>query len=377
MRRTVIAVVILAGGIVGFLAWQQTRTRPFVVSGFVEADEIRVGSRVGGRVKQVFVAEGSRVKVGDPLIEVDPFDLREQLADAKAQLAANQAEYDQLKAGYRKEEIEQARAKRDLAQAALDEAVAGPRPREIEVAKEDLNRAKADLAFATSEHERVSKLRAQAQTAPREVEEVVRNLKAAEAASAAAEQRLALLTEGTRKEAIAQARAKAADAAEALKLLEAGYRAELIAQAAAKVEAAKARAAAIEARVKELTVVSPCDCAVETVDLRPGDLVAANAPAAALLDVSRLWVRAYVPESRLGEIALDQRVPVRVDSFPNERFTGRITFIAREAEFTPRNVQTPEERSKQAFRIKVTLETGVEKARVGMAADVMLDEKVK
>jgi multidrug resistance efflux pump len=113
---------------------------------------------------------------------------------------------------------------------------------------------------------------------------------------------------------------------------------------------------------------------VEAIDLHPGDLVAPNAPAVALLDVSHLWVRAYVPESRLGEVRLGQKVPVRVDSFPGRRFSGRLTFIAQEAEFTPRNVQTPEERSKQVFRIKVELDAGRDRLRAGMAADVLLSE---
>lgn len=377
MAKTILIVLLIAAGIIGFLGWQQSREQPFTVSGFIEADEVRIGSRVGGRVARVLGVEGRTVKAGEPLIELDPFDWREQLAEAQAQLAANQAEYERIKSGYRAEEIEQARAKRDAAQAALDLAVAGPRPREIEVAREELNRAKADLAFSTSEHARIAKLRESAQSSPMEYEEVVRRLKTAEATAAAAEQKLALLTEGTRAEEIASARAKAAEASQALKLLEAGYQPEVVAEAAARVDAAKARVAAMDVRIKELTILSPCDCSIESIDLRPGDQIAAGAPAVSLLELNKLWVRAYVPEARLGEVKLDQRVVVRVDSSPKDPLVGRISFIAREAEFTPRNVQTPEERSKQAFRIKVTLETGVEKARIGTAADVCFDEAVK
>jgi len=376
MPKTIFVIILLAGGIVGYLSWQQSRPRPFVVSGFIEADEIRIGSRVGGRVAQVFGVEGRTIIKGEPLLELDPFDWREQLAEAQAQLAASQAEYERIKTGFRKEEIEQARAKHDAAQAALDQAVAGPRPREIEVAREELNRAKADLQFATSEHARIARLRESSQSSPVEYEETIRKLRTAEAAAAAAEQKLALLTEGTRKEEIASARAKAAEAAQALKLLEAGYQPEVIAEAAARVDAGKARVAAMQIRLDELTVHSPCDCSIETLDLRPGDQIAAGAPAVALLDLSHLWIRAYVPEARLGEIKLDQRVVVRADSRQGEVLIGRISFIAREAEFTPRNVQTPEERSKQAFRIKVVLETGVDRVRIGMAADVCFDEPV-
>ena len=91
-----------------------------------------------------------------------------------------------------------------------------------------------------------------------------------------------------------------------------------------------------------------------------------------VLDTSNLWVRAYVPENRLA-FNLNDEVTVTVDSHPNRTFRGRVTFIASQAEFTPNNVQTPEERSKQVFRIKVTLIDGLDVLRPGMPADVLLE----
>ncbi|HVP12106.1 MAG TPA: efflux RND transporter periplasmic adaptor subunit [Phycisphaerae bacterium] len=376
MRRTAVIFVVAAVVIISWLYWQKVRPAPFVVSGFIEADEIRVGSRVGGRVAEVIAYEGQRVGTGTLLYRIDPFDLMEQLAEAKASAAANKAEHDRLAAGYRKEEIEQARAKRDEAKATLDKLVAGPRPQEIETARQHLNIAKAGLEFAEAEHARLLKLRQEAQAAPTEFDQAVKALKAGQAEVAEAEQQLSLLLAGTRPEEIAAAQAALADAEQALKLMEAGYRPEDVAKAAAQLAAAEAKVAAIETQIKELEVNAPCDCVVEAIDLRPGDIVAANAPSAALLDPSRLWVRAYVPESRLGQVRLDQRVPIHVDSFPGRRFAAHVTFIAREAEFTPRNIQTPEERSKQVFRIKVTLDEGLDRLRAGMSADVLLDEKI-
>jgi multidrug resistance efflux pump len=374
MRRLVIVFVLVAAGIIGWLYWTQSRPERFIVSGLVEADQIRVGSRVGGRVAEVFVAEGQSVKAGKPLLKIDPFDLRERLAEATAALAAAQAELTRLKGGFRAEEVAQARAERDQVKATLAKLVAGPRPAEIEIAREQLNAAKASLELAESEYARLNRLREAEQAAPTEFDEAVRTLKTARAEVAAAERRLALLEEGTRKEEIAEARAALARAEAALKLLEDGYRAEDIAKAAAEVAAGQARVEAIGVQIGELTVAAPCDCVVEAIDLQPGDLVAANAPAISLLDPSKLWVRAYVPEARLGQVALGQRTPVMVDSFPDRKFAARVSFISREAEFTPRNIQTPEERSKQVFRIKVTLEEGLDMLRVGMAADVLLDE---
>jgi len=374
MPRIVLILAAVVVGLVSWLAWQQTRIPPFIVSGFIEADVARIGSRVGGRIAEVLVEEGSPVTKGQPVLRIDPFDLNAQLAQAKSTLAALDAELARLTAGFRAEEIEQARAMRDEAAATLDRLVAGPRPDEINIARDQLKIGQADFDYARSEYERLSRLSEQSQAAPTELDNALRAYKTAEAKVAEASHKLALLVEGTRKEEIAAARAALTRADQALKLVEQGYRKEDIDRAKAEAAAAKSRVEAINVQLSELTIFSPCDCVVEAVDLQPGDLVGPNAPTIALLDTSNLWVRAYVPESRLGEVVLGGEVPIGVDSFPGERFKSRITFIAREAEFTPRNVQTPEERSKQVFRIKATLQEGTDRLRIGMAADVHFDE---
>ncbi len=374
MWRWVVMGVLVAAAIVGWLYWDQQRGEPLVVSGFVEADQVRVGSRVGGRVAEVKVVEGRRLKAGEPLFSVEPFDLQEQLKQAQADLAAVRAEYDRLKSGFRKEEIEQARAKRDRAKSVLDKLIAGPRPEEIAIAEEDVKRAEASLRLAKVEYDRLADLREKGQAAAIEYEQSVRQHSVTQAEVGAARQRLALLKAGTRKEEIAEVQAALAEAEQALNLMENGYRSEDVAKAAAQVAAAEARVAAIQVRLADLVVTAPEDCIVEAIDLQPGELLAPNAPAVSLLDMSHLWVRAYVPASRLGEVTVGRQVPIRADAFPDKRFRGRITFIAQEAEFTPRNVQTPEERSKLVFRIKVALEEGLDQLRVGMIADVLLGE---
>jgi multidrug resistance efflux pump len=121
-----------------------------------------------------------------------------------------------------------------------------------------------------------------------------------------------------------------------------------------------------------LRIAAPVDGVVEAVDLQPGDLVSANAPVLSLMDLRELWVRAYVPEDALN-VQVGQDVVVTVDSYPDRSFSGKISFVARQAEFTPGNVQTPEERSQQVFRIKVALTEGLDELRPGMAADVWLE----
>lgn len=373
MSRRFVLLPILVIALIAWLVYFQNRPQPLVVSGFVEADIVRVGSRVGGRVSEVSVAEGDSVDPGEPLYRIDPFDLQKRLAQADAETAAARAAHAQLKSGYRCEEIEQARAARDRAAAVLARAEAGPRPREIEVARETVNRATADLELARSENDRIVELQKQGQAARTEIDRALREVKAAQAGLSTAEQQLALLKEGTRAEEIAEARAALAEAAQRLKLMEAGSRIEEIDRAAAQLAAAESQADVIRVQLAELTVTSPCNCLVEAVDLHPGDFVARDAPSIALLDLSRLWVRAYVPENRLNLAQIGREVAVSLDSFPGRRFKGHITFVARDAEFTPRSIQTPEERSKQVFRVKVQLDVKQGELSVGMPADVWLD----
>ncbi len=177
---------------------------------------------------------------------------------------------------------------------------------------------------------------------------------------------------GTRPEEIAAAKAQLDEAQQAWLLEQNGYRAEDVAQTKAALESAQAALRAMDEQIGELTITAPLDAVVEAVDLRPGDMVTANAPVLSLTDISRLWVRVYVPENHL-DLKLDEKVWVTIDSYPGRRFGGHISFIARQGEFTPSNVQTPEERSKQVFRVRVTLDEGLEELRAGMSADVWLE----
>lgn len=371
MHRAWLVIPLIAVAL-ALLVASRRQTQPFFVSGFLEADEIRVGSRVGGRVASVHALEGQAVAGGTVLAELEGFDLHERLAQARAALAARTAQLDKLRAGFRIEEIEQARARRDRAQAILDRLLAGPRALEIQILENKLEYARAQMVKAEIEHARIEKLFAEGRAAKEEMDEVTRVIDSARAAFNVARDELALAREGTRAEELAEARAVLAESAQALALLEAGFRREDIAEAQANVEAAGAAVAALERQREELAIRAPAACVVEAIDLQPGDLVAPNAPVISLMDAASLWVRAYVPENRLN-LTLDQPVSVRVDSFPGRFFAGRISFIARQAEFTPANIQTPEERSKQVFRIKVVLDEGREVLRPGMSADVFLD----
>ncbi|MAT69650.1 MAG: hypothetical protein CMJ58_09010 [Planctomycetaceae bacterium] len=368
--RIIIALLAVAAlaGLVFYSQWRPVDDR---ISGIVEADEIRVGSRVGGRVQAVHVEEGDRVAPCDVLLQLEPFDLQAQLAQAQAELAARQAEFAKYKAGLRPEEVSQAKARSQQLQAKLDQLIAGPRPQEIDVAKAQLNVAQAQLRFAEESLARVRQAREARAATPQDLDQAVAALQAAQGEVAARQEELSLLQAGTREEEIRAARAAAAEAQLAAELAEQGFREEDIASAQAAADAAEASVAALQARIEELQVRAPVAGVIESLDIRKGDMASAGAPVLAILADGRMWVRAYVPETRLN-VKTGQQVAITVDSYPQERFAAEITYISRQAEFTPSNVQTPEERVKQVFRIKATLAEGRDKLRPGMPADVWL-----
>ncbi|MCC7292167.1 MAG: HlyD family efflux transporter periplasmic adaptor subunit [Phycisphaerales bacterium] len=370
--RTALLLIPAALIIIVALFWSRGGNGPFYVSGFVEADVVRVGSRVGGRVQKVDAVEGRAVRSGDGLIQLEPHDLMERLAEAQAQHAARRAQLTKLQAGFRTEEIEQARARRDRYKTILDRLIAGPRPLEIRILEERLEVANADLVNAQAEYKRVADLFEQERANQNEMDDVVRLLNNARARHAAAQDELSLAREGTRAEEIAEARAALAEAQQALALVEAGYRKEDVEQAQAELGAVAATIEVIRRQVDELTVKAPQDGVIEAIELQPGDLVAPNAPLLTIILPESLFVRAYVPENRIS-LASDQKVWVRVDAFQGRLFAGRVSFISREGEFTPSNVQTPEERVKQVFRIKVTMDEGKDVLRSGMSADVFFE----
>jgi multidrug resistance efflux pump len=228
-------------------------------------------------------------------------------------------------------QLEVARARVAGAEARLRLAEAGPRREARERARLDWEAAKTDLRRLEALHRDGVVDRASYDRA------VVRE--------ATAKQTFAEADRGTRREEIEAVRA-ALD----------GERAEL---------------ARLERERSELQVHAPAAGRVESIDLRPGDLVAANRPVATLLEPGQLWVRVYLPEPRLGEAAVGQSVAVAVDSFPGRTFPGRIVEIRHQAEYLPRNVQTLDQRSDQVFGVKVALESAAD-LRPGMATTVTL-----
>jgi multidrug resistance efflux pump len=367
----VIGVLILAG--LGYSLRNVFGNRSeFVISGIIEADDIHVGSRVGGRVLKVAVKRGQAVKAGEPLVLLEPQELNAALAEAQASLRQAQAKFALLSAGYRKEEIEQAEAAARQAQAELDQQISGPRQQEIDQAAADWKAAKAQAENARKFLSRMDDLAKRELIAKQEYDDALTKADEAEQKMQSARERYNLLLSGTRKEEVERARQRWAEADAKRRQLRGGFRKEEIAQAKSEMEAARARLEQIQTQLDETVIKAPVDALVDALDLEPGDLVGAGKPVATLLRTGSLWVRAYLPEARLGFVQPGLKVKVRVDSFPLKDFSGAVRRVHRQGEFTPRNIQTHEERVLQVFQVEVVIDDPEHMLRPGMSADVTI-----
>jgi multidrug resistance efflux pump len=166
---------------------------------------------------------------------------------------------------------------------------------------------------------------------------------------------------------------QAKTAREALLELERGTRPEDIAAAKATLEAEQRQLGYLERQRAESLVKAPVAGVIESMDLRPGDLVGPNQPVARMLEPSQIWVRVYVPEPQLGRVRVGQQARIKVDTYPNREFPGRVVEIRTQSEYTPRNVQTLDQRMDQVFGVKVAIDPAPE-LKPGMAATVRLVE---
>lgn len=359
-RKRIIILAILVAVVTGtalYAAWFR-RDTALQGSGTVEARNIRVGSKVGGRIDKVLVREGDSVEPGQVLITFDDRELQ-------AALEQSRANAEKAQRGYRPEEIAEARAAAAQAKADYELRKNGYRQEDIDAAKADLDRANADEVRTHLDFDRYDALAKNDVGSKQQRDTAEANWKVALAQQQSAQRKLDQWQRGYRPEEIASAEAHYVQATATLEKLERGNRRE-------DVELAKAAYAYDLARYRERQVTAPAAAVVEVLDVRPGDLIAPNTPVATLLERDQIYVRIYIPETEIGRVRLRQTAEVRVDSFPNQVFNGAVEQINQQAEFLPRNVQTREERVHQLFGVKIRIDDSSGRVRAGMAADVKL-----
>jgi multidrug resistance efflux pump len=340
--------------------------------GTVEVQEVRLGSKVGGRVAAVHVHESQVVEPNTLLVSFDSPELVARRDLARARLDAAQAALDKANRGPRDEEIAEAKAAADAAKARHAKMTIGFREEEKERAKQDLSASLAEEKQAEDEMVRLQKLSGTGATSLTDVSIALMVRDRARARVKSARALHDMMERGNRPEDISESLAEADRAEARLLLLRNGTRPEDKAAAYAAVGEAQAALNEAEVNLREVSVVASERCVVETLPVRAGSLVPAGQPVVVVHRTDDLWVKVFVPATDLGRLRLGQAVEVSVDSHTGTRFPGRVVHVATVSEFTPRNVQSLDERRHQVFAVKVRVTDPQGVFKSGMAAEVFV-----
>jgi len=317
-----VVVVALAATAAYFILRGGPRGDGLVASGTVEATEAQLGFEVSGRIAAVVVREGDTVTQGQALAQLDTTEAATRRSQSQAQARAARARLLELERGSRPEEIDQARA---AARAA------------------DQRRAEAERDFDRA-----------------------KQLIETDAISRQAYDQATL--------ALDLARAVQVQAAKQLELVEQGPRQEQIAAQRALLQQAEAAVRTFDAQISRMTIRAPFDGVVTARAREPGEIVSPGSAVMTVLNRNDRWVRIYVPETRIGAVRLQGRASISTDSYPGKSYPGDVESIASEAEFTPKTVQTREERVKLVYAVKVRITDDPDnQLKPGMPADVQLE----
>lgn len=319
---TAVVVIMVIGA--GTAAWFRFRESKEVgvirVSGNIEVTDVDVSFKIPGRLLRRSVDEGMSVSVGQPVARLDSADLEREAGMKEAELQA--------------------------AEAVLRELVAGARPREIARAMAALSAAQSEAERLSGDFDRAKALHARDVISRQEFERVRAAYEVADERRKEAKESFHLVEEGPRREQIEQSRARVRQAKEALELA--------------------------RTRLSYAMIVSPLAGVVLSKNAEPGDYVAPGTPVVTVGSLKDPWLRAYIEETDLGRIKVGQAVEVTADTYPGKKYAGRISFIASQAEFTPKNVQTRKERVKLVYRIKVDVSNPDMELKPGMPADAAI-----
>jgi HlyD family secretion protein len=425
-KRLAIALALLVATAAIYLIMRpRPRSRDWVdASGVIEATEVDLSPLVGGQLTEVAVREGDSVTRGQIIAEIDREDLSAQLTQARGAVQAAEGglaraeavvvgagdslanaqilyskstevkgRYEQAVAQY-----DAAVAARGQAQARLDLVLSGARTEQIRQARATIQTAEANWKNAQQDLERLDRLFDEGAVSRQQLDRQRSATEAAAGTRDAARARLEELEAGARTEeerqaeaALAQAEANVAVAAQArdvaaevladnlelkqrLDLARAEQRAAQQAKVAAQgsLESARGALAAAEKRLRDATVRAPMSGAVVLKIREPGETVAPGQAVVRIADLDHMWLRVYVPQTELDRVKLGQEAEVRIDADPRKVYRGKVTEIAQEAEFTPKNVQTVEQRVKLVFGVKVEVENPEHDLKPGMPADARI-----
>lgn len=382
-RRVVLILLVVAAAAGGAWYWYSDRmnaTNNIQVSGNLELTQVDLSFKTAGRMTELAVREGDFVKKGDLIAKLDSAQLEQQLLRDQAAVASAQSALQQLQttieyqAATIDSDISTRRAELAQMQAHLDELLAGSRPQEIQQAQSAVADAKAWNDQAKSDWERAQTLFSREDISKSQFDQARAKLDSTAAQLRQAQDRLALVQEGPRKEDIAGARAQVARAQAAVQTAEANRielrrKQEELTARRSEIDRTRAQVGMTQTQIADSTIIAPIDGVVLVKSAEAGEVLAAGTTIVSLGDIAHPWLRAYINETDLGRIKLGGKVKLSTDSFPGKTYDGRISFISSEAEFTPKQIQTKEERVKLVYRIKIDVDNPHQELKNNMPVD--------
>ncbi len=387
-KKRVIPVVLLLAA-AGFLIWRFVLAgngdgTSLLLSGNIELTEVEMSFKQPGRLVELAVDEGDPVTAGQKVARMDSAELEAQQDRENAGVQAAQSALTQLHTSINWQsetiagDLELKRADLAAAESRLKELETGSRPQEIENARAALDQARAENDLAQRDWTRAQRLIKAEDISTAQYESFRTRAQAAAAAMKRAEETYALVKEGPRRETIEQARAQVQRAKAAVKLAETNRidlerRRQEIQLRQAEIARSRAGVRLLTVQLSDRALTSPVDGVVLARNAEPGEVLPAGSSVLTLGDIDHPTVRCYVNERDLGRVKLGQRAEVTTDSYPGKTYKGKVAFISSEAEFTPKQIQTQEERVKLVYRIKVEVENPNRELKSNMPVDVRLD----
>lgn len=382
------AIVLLGTPFLSGCTWRRSAEPSLKVYGNIELTQTEVAFKISGRINRLEVDEGKKVSRGMVLARLDTAQLESQLNRDRAALAAAESQLPPLQTTIERQkatlagETELRLAQLAQAEARLRDLQSGARAQEIMQAQALVDEVQAQNRQAGQDWERAQTLYKNDDISRAQFDQYRTRFESTTAGLRQARERLALVVEGPRKEEVEGARALVSQARASQQITEAS-RLEVtrleqeLRTRRALVEQARAQVAMVEAQLADAAAVSPTDGIVLVKTAEAGEVVAAGTTFLTIGEMDRPWVRAYIGEPDLGRVKLGDSVKVTSDSYPGKAYQGRITFISSEAEFTPKQIQTPQERVKLVYRIKIEVENPRHELKLNMPveAEIVLDRK--
>ena len=381
------AVVLGCLGSISCSLWNGEDTDKILLSGNIEFTQVHIAFKSSGKLIAFPIEEGDEVREGTIVAQLDMQQQQQQRDREQASLAVAETSLEQHKTGieYLKASLEAdilaRKAQLRRAEVNLDQLLAGSRSQEIRQAEAAVEQAQSQFALAKEEWERAQVLYKNDDISTSQFDRYRSQFTASQAAREQAEQRFLLVREGPRKEDIEAARAGVEQARAALMQAEAARlevrrKEQETATRRAQIEQARAQVAVMDTIIADGTVKAPLDGVILEKSAEIGEVVAAGTTIAILGDINRPWLRGYIREQDHGRVKLGMKVRITTDSYPDKIYEGRLSYIASEAEFTPKQIQTPEERVKLVYRVKVEVENPRQELKLNMpaSAEIQLEE---